>query len=187
MKSRLEEIIACHCAPALAGIKPANLVSCRIEADPSLEQELEQLNRRLNVNGILFRPVCRCKNRLLLLVYRKRTLERHLENPRLTQYLRRAGYPEGPLEELLLHLESRLAAGGEEFPHEIGIFLGYPPEDVEGFRRDRGRNCKFSGYWKVYGDAERTKELFARYTRCRNARMGIVQGGRSIAVLFRAA
>ena len=40
-----------------------------------------------------------------------------------------------------------------KFPHEIGIFLGYPLADVAGFIRNKGRNCKCIGTWKVYGDA----------------------------------
>ena len=40
----------------------------------------------------------------------------------------------------------------EDFPHEIGLFLSYPPEDVQGFIDNRAHNYKRICAWKVYGD-----------------------------------
>ena len=54
----------------------------------------------------------------------------------------------------------------QQFPHEIGLFLGYPPEDVQGFMKDCHAGVKCVGCWKVYGDEERSRKLFARYKRC---------------------
>ena len=53
-----------------------------------------------------------------------------------------------------------------EFPHEVGLFLGYPPEDVEGFIENKARSCKLTGYWKVYSDEEKAKKIFAKYSKC---------------------
>lgn len=38
----------------------------------------------------------------------------------------------------------------EAFPHEIGLFLSYPPEDVRGFIEHKGHESKCEGCWKVY-------------------------------------
>ncbi len=54
----------------------------------------------------------------------------------------------------------------EEFPHEIGLFLGYPPEDVQGFIENRADGCKYAGCWKVYGDADAARKIFAKYKKC---------------------
>ena len=51
----------------------------------------------------------------------------------------------------------------ESFPHEIGLFLGYPAEDVQGFIRNCAAKPKLVGAWKVYGDAEVAKKKFASY------------------------
>jgi len=51
----------------------------------------------------------------------------------------------------------------EDFPHEIGLFLGYPPEDVDGFMHSSRVGCKHTGVWKVYGDVEKAKQTFALY------------------------
>ena len=57
----------------------------------------------------------------------------------------------------------------DSFPHEIGIFLGYPVEDVKSFIQNHGENYILSGVWKVYHDketAERTFRLYSECTRC---------------------
>ncbi len=51
------------------------------------------------------------------------------------------------------------------FPHEVGLFLGYPPADVDGFMH-RKQACKLSGIWKVYDDVEGASRQFARCKHC---------------------
>ena len=59
----------------------------------------------------------------------------------------------------------RLAEKGD-FPHEIGLFIGYPPHDVRAFIENGAKNCKCVGCWKVYGDVEAAKRQFARFKKC---------------------
>ena len=66
---------------------------------------------------------------------------------------------------VLRQLSQRLCRG-TEFPHEIGVVLGYPLEDVVGFIRHRGRDFTCSGCWKCYGDPEAARRRFASYRRC---------------------
>lgn len=54
----------------------------------------------------------------------------------------------------------------EEFLHEIGLFLGYPPEDVRGFIENKAAGYKYVGDWKVYGDEEKARKTFAKYKKC---------------------
>lgn len=71
-------------------------------------------------------------------------------------------------------------AGGGEFPHEIGLFLGYPPEDVCGFIENRAGGYKCVGEWKVYGDADKAKEIFAKYRKCTEVYCAQFAQGKSI-------
>ena len=66
----------------------------------------------------------------------------------------------------------------------MGLFLGYPPEDVEGFCRHGGRNDKLSGPWKVYGRVEEARARFRAFHRCRDALYRHVEEGRTLAQLF---
>ena len=119
--------------------------------------------------------ICSCKKHEMVLVYRPKMLENYIFREDIRNILGQDGYPvEGTLTEMLGWLEKRFSCH-EEFPHEIGLFLGYPPEDVRGFQLYKGRNCKLCGYWKVYGDAEAARILFAQFDRCRdylNRRIG---------------
>lgn len=186
MTHTLEQMLVYHCAPALMGLKPANLVCCDPARYPAMETKLAALEDALSAKGIRFRPVCRCENRVLLLVYRQSVLESHLQTPHVRAFLEREGYAAQSMEAALLTLEKRLEAA-ETFPHEVGIVLGYPPEDVEGFRQNRGKNCKLNGYWKVYGDEIRAQRMFARFTRCRRTLCALMEQGFTLPQLLRAA
>ena len=70
-----------------------------------------------------------------------------------------------------------------EFPHEIGLFLSYPPEDVAGFIENKARNCKCCGCWKVYGDEEKAKETFRRFRRCTEEYCRLWNNGYSLSQL----
>ena len=104
-----------------------------------------------------------------------------------TGLLERDGYPlAGGLEAMLDHLASRMAGSGG-FPHEVGLFLGYPAEDVEGFRRHGGQGYKYSGLWKVYSDVERAQRCFRQYGCCRRALCRRLEAGCRLVQLFRTA
>lgn len=181
-----ERTLAWLCAPSLAGIKPADLISYRPEAGDPADLPA-RYDRLLSPRGIRVRELCRCPRGCLLLVYRPERLERSLSDPRVRELLWAAGYPaEGTLETLLSVLAGRLGQGGP-FPHEVGLFLGYPPEDVEGFRLHRGRDYKLCGCWKVYSDVEGARQCFRRYDRCRAALCRRVRAGGSLPQMFRAA
>ena len=49
---------------------------------------------------------------------------------------------------------------------EIGLFLGYPSEDVKGFIENKAASSKCSGCWKVYGDEQTAMNLFEEYRKC---------------------
>ena len=81
--------------------------------------------------------------------------------------LKKYGYPEsGGIDECLEHLSGRIRSSSD-FPHEIGVFLGYPTEDVMGFIENKGENFKFCGCWKVYGCEQTARRTFSNYDKCR--------------------
>ena len=160
----LERTLAYHGAPAMAGIKSADLIawgSPEACSTPLFRQYQHQLARR----GIQLRVIWTGCPRCLLLVYRPERLERQLNDPAVRALLLREGYPaQGGLEAMLETLGRRLNQG--DFPHEVGLFLGYPPEDVAGFVRHRGKGCKCVGCWKVYGDEAAARRQFAAFKAC---------------------
>lgn len=159
------EQVVRHGAPTLAGLKTGSLFPCTFQGWTDLLDELRQLNQVLTPRGLRLLLLRAGEGRALLYLYRPALLERDLSAPAARQLLRQAGYPEETLPGRLRELKRRLAAR-DGFPHEIGLFLGYPPEDVQGFIQHQGRGSKLTGCWKVYGDEAAARQCFAVYRGC---------------------
>lgn len=179
-----EKTIAYFCAPALAGIKPANIVSFGKSESGNIHRKIAELNKKLNCRDIYFEILCECDRRILIMVYRKKLLENRLGEAETMKFLYEYGY-ECELEKSMEFLKKRLTE--QEFPHEIGVFLGYPINDIYGFINHRGEGCLMTGEWKVYENAERAREIFKRYSACRCAIMKRIEQGRTLAEIFCAA
>jgi hypothetical protein len=168
----------------LAGIKPANLVSFSVARRRDCRELIALYNEALNGKDIFFEILRERDGRCLLLAFRGKKLSARLADPECKAILAAAGYPDTTdLSILLVALKERVAFC-PGFPHEIGVFLGYPAEDVIGFLKHRGGRSLYAGYWKVYGDVEEKKLLFRKYDRCRNAIIRRIDEGFSIAALF---
>ena len=173
-----DELVIRHCAPTLASIKTGNIFSCAFSSIEELYESIRSLNRRLSGKGLRVLPL-RCKDgRALIYVYRPERLARDLCDACACKLLRECGYEGCALNRCIARLVSRLRASGD-FPHEIGLFLGYPPEDVEGFMHRRDE-AKCTGCWKVYGDVESAQRTFARYRKCTASYMDQLSRGCAI-------
>lgn len=164
-----EEAIIFHCAPTLAGIKTANLFRASFSSAKEMRDEIRALNHKLVCKGVRVMPLLFRDNAALIYLYRPSLLRRDLTGKEAADILAEHGYfyataPERCIAELVCKLNRSC-----EFPHEIGLFLGYPPEDVRGFIENKASSCKIVGYWKVYGDECKAKNLFAKYKKCTDA------------------
>lgn len=175
----LEKYLIEYCAPTLACLKTANMFSMTITDEEDFRTQFDSLNRWLEEKGLLLTQLRRRGDFALLYVCRKSHLQRDLEREDIKQFLMRYGYEHMDLEMALERLKIRLAQN-EGFPHEIGVFLGYPLEDVIGFIQNEGKNCKCSGIWKVYSDESEAKKLFTRFLRCKDVYMKLWNQGRPI-------
>lgn len=101
----------------------------------------------------------------LLYLYRPERLKTDLQNELARRTLGNAGYTDQNPGRCVGTLIRRLQDEAE-FPHEIGLFLSYPPEDVQGFIDHHARDFKLSGLWKVYGDEAYARAAFAKYKKC---------------------
>jgi hypothetical protein len=166
-KAAFERKLAYHTAPALLGIKCANLISLK-KSEFDLTANTSLFNLKASSKGLKIKILCSCKNRVLILLYNEKMLSRQLEATRSKEILGRYGYPENVTTEAALERLAARIEHSESFPHEVGIFLGYPVEDVIGFIDNGGENYSFCGYWKVYSNEERAKRTFENYDKCRN-------------------
>ncbi len=154
-----------HCSPTLAGIKTGNIFRCPFVSYAQLYKDLRALNRRLTGKGLRIIPLRVCRGYAMIYVYRPSMLRSDLSDSEAKSILARYGYTNDVPERCIRHLKSRLSELGD-FPHEIGLFLGYPPEDVRGFIDNEAKGAKLVGHWKVYGDVDKAQKCFDRFNRC---------------------
>ncbi|MCR4781194.1 MAG: DUF3793 family protein [Lachnospiraceae bacterium] len=177
-----DQYIVEHCSPTLAGIKTANLFSIKIEKMNDVNVEIRELNSKLRDKGLRAIPVKKTKGYVLIYLYRPDFLANDLENPEVQEILEGLGYECDKPEQCIVKLINNLAKN-DSFPHEIGLFLGYPPCDVRGFMKNPKEGVKCSGCWKVYGDVKKAEETFERYKKCTNSFMERLASGSNLSQL----
>lgn len=160
-----EELIVYHCSPTLAGLKTGNLFRCSYRSEKELLNEVRDLNKRLVKKGLRILPLKMQDHFALIYVYRPSRLKEDISHKEAAEILEKYGYICNMPDQCVKLLSDKLK-NQEQFPHEIGLFLGYPAEDVKGFIENGAKGCKCTGCWKVYGDEEKAKTLFATYKRC---------------------
>ena len=174
----MEETVIRMAAPTLAGIKTGSLFPYYYRSREELGKEMGRLNRLLIPRGLRLVLLRLTERSALLYLFRPAELEKDLRDCTACELLRGAGYPCAGCGACLCHLLKRFQSGAE-FPHEIGLFLSYPPEDVKGFLTDRD-NYKAVCLWKVYGDEEKAARLCVRYKKCTECYCRLWQKGRRL-------
>ena len=136
-----EEILIRQGAPTLAGIKTGSLFPFPCEDHEALMTDIRRLNRRLTPKGLCLLPLRFLPGQALLYLYRPAGLRRDLRDVQASELLRQAGYGDESCERCVARLICRFRED-KEFPHEVGLFLSYPPEDVKGFIDHRASGFK---------------------------------------------
>lgn len=201
-----ERTLLKHCAPVFAGIKPASMFSCHIKhadccGNPKCASltplefvaALADCSARLEVCGMRITMLAQREKSALLLVYRPDLLDAVLADERVGAFLESYGYPTEDAEGCIRRLSQRigctdLLASMErscEFPHEVGLFLGYPYEDVMGFIDNQGRDFLANGCWKVYSSERDAADCFCRYKECARDCAALYEEGATIEQIAR--
>lgn len=149
----------------MAGLKTGNMFSYHYESREEVRRDLRRLNKILVPKGLRVLPLRYSDKTVLLYLYRVEALKADLSQSEAAKILREVGYESADSDRCVVTLISKLRSA-HEFPHEVGLFLSYPPEDVRGFIDNHAENCKYIGAWKVYGDVEKAKRTFAGYDMC---------------------
>jgi len=162
----LDKMLIEHCSPTLGGLKTANLFSHPYSSGEELNSTISAWNKELNPKGVSLYILCIRGERALVYVCRTSMLENDLQSSGVPEFLMGYGYRKVSPSYCIEKLRERLQRS-PVFPHEIGLFLGYPLEDVRGFIDNAGQNCKCAGYWKVYCNERETVKLFMKFKKCR--------------------
>ena len=135
MERNFETVMIEQCAPVLAGLKPAGLFRYETRDCADLAARVRRWNNQLGEKGLKVRVLKGCVHThwYLIYVYRESRLRQVLADEAVREFLQREGYalPEdaSDCDGMLQQLSRRLCCEAD-FPHEIGVFLGYPLTDV---------------------------------------------------------
>ncbi len=168
-----------QCSPTLAGMKAGSMFPCTYDSVKELTDYIRKLNRKLVPKGLRVLPLRQKKGHALIYVFRPKALKKVLEDKTAIYVLQKYGYKDIRVEPCVCQLMGRFQSEGE-FPHEVGLFLGYPPEDVYGFIENKACGQKCVGCWKVYGDEVAARKTFAKYKKCTDVYCSQWEKGRSI-------
>ncbi len=161
-----DKLLMNHCAPTLMRVKTASMFSCKYSSYDDLCYQVAHWNNVLNTKGIYLTLLKCSRDRAVVYVYLKKKLEVLLSDKDILSFLEDYGYNCLDLEASISLLSKRFMLG-EDLPHEVGIFLGYPLNDVKSFIKHSGKNSLYTGYWKVYHNKEESIKMFNIFDKCR--------------------
>ena len=168
--------VVTQCAPVLKGVKISNLITMKPGG-------WRKIRAYLKKSRIICIPLYADAEKEVLFLYRYEQLERHLKNREVREFLKSCGYDCFDVASVLSGLRKRYqryAGTGKEFPHELGVLLGYPVGDVQGFIANRGENSLTSRYWKVYQNPKQAEKIFDLYDRVKEQALREIMCGRTL-------
>ena len=170
-----------ECSEVLAGVKPANLVSlvnrlrpCGRNLYQLWQDHHTQIARRLG--GLQFLVLQTKERALLLFCYNRQQLSSHLSHAGIRALLQKAGYDSrAETGTLLSELHKRITEQ-DSFPHEIGLFIGYPAKDVAAFMGLVKLPFTCQGPWKIFGNPGQSLALAEQFRHQRNCMCSLLSG-----------
>lgn len=172
----IETQLALQCAPLITGLKVSNLLIIS-------KGNEEVVKRILNRTGISYYRLIQTRTKTTFLLFRLNELEEFLSDENVRNVLMKAGYKSLQIDKILRTFSLRYEAymqGDKCFPHEMGLLLGYPVEDVVGFVENNGKNFLYSGYWKVYENQKAKVKLFDKFKVAEETLIHLLSNGLSM-------
>lgn len=172
----IETQLALQCAPLITGLKVSNLLIIS-------KGNEEVVKRILNRTGISYYRLIQTRTKATFLLFRRNELEEFLSDENVRNVLMKAGYKSLQIDKILRTFSLRYEAyiqGDKSFPHEMGLLLGYPVEDVVGFVENNGKNFLYSGYWKVYENQKAKVKLFDKFKVAEETLIHLLSNGLSM-------
>lgn len=176
--SETEYALGAHCGITFAGIKAASLARLKKECGDCIKKYTRHFGER----GFVFVVLKEYARHILLYIYNREKIQEILSDPEVKSFLNGEGYVYTNACQAVEILKSRMS--GSFFPHEIGVFLNYPVEDVRAFIAHPNEGVKLTGYWKVYEGEDEKRRLFERYERCTRKILQRMSVGCSLESIF---
>lgn len=175
-KNYILSIITYNAAPTIAKIKPSYLIIFHNKGKKKLydiwQKHKHTIKRELNIK---FYELKTLEESEAVLFYNRDQLELLMKREENLNFLQNYGYRKDMfIDECLQHLKERYR---DLCPHEMGIFLGYPVEDVVEFIKYPHKKALMFGYWKVYSNLEKAITMFNRYDELKDRVVELIGSG----------
>ena len=166
-KEYMENFLVYNTSWVIAGIKPAVTIAFK-KKDEKIYDNWNKYGKKF-IKDINLKHVELRENddSIILMIYDEKVLERELNKEEQIDFLINLGYSEEvEINEYVKTLKERY----EKYhcPHELGLFLGIPFEDVKDFMECTTKKCLLCGYWKVYNNSEEAKMIFKQYDKVKD-------------------
>ena len=158
-----DQLMIHYCAPTLCDIKPGNIFFVR-NTDFS-ENSFKEWKKTFYARGLMSFAIKLSEDSTAIFVCNPCWERKILGDSIVQAYLHEKGYHGCGVTDFVKDFKIRLQTA-PGFPHEIGIVLGYPVDDVIEFENHEGQNCKYCGQWKSYSDPETAKQCHCKYKNC---------------------
>lgn len=172
----IETQLVFQCAPLITNLKISNLLIIQ-------NDNIEKMKKILENTNILQFVLMVTEKKTTILLYRKYPFESYISQKKVGKLLKSIGYQEDSIDYILHFFQLRYneyMAAGKAFPHEMGLLLGYPVEDVEGFIKNEGKNFLYTGYWKVYENLPEKMKLFRKFKLAKEKLIRLIWSGVSV-------
>ena len=179
-KNSMETQLALQCAPVLSGIKISNLLNIA-------SHQVRAVCKFLEDTPIEIYILYHTRAKTTLLLFRREALEAYLHQEKPQAFLLSSGYADLDIHKAIAEFAARYARyrrQGGEFPHEMGIFLGYNADDVTGFIENKGRNYLYSGYWKIYSNLKEAIQLFESMDKAVENALSLITRGENLLAMI---
>ena len=162
----LDKLLIKYASPTLGGIKTGSLFKVYKNSSIDLKKEIDYYNLSLNYLDLYLEILYSCDKYDLIYIYNFKMLTQELNNKEVKEFFKIFNYRCDFIDEYISCLKKRFNIL-KKTPHEIGIFLGYPLNDVKSFIIYKGKNFKISGCWKVYDNVDYCIKQFNKFKKYR--------------------
>lgn len=177
--SYVKYMLANSCMPTLLGVKPSCMITVNKKYIENKQEFLKYLVLELQQFECEYSLIYEEEQSYTLFLYNPEVMHKTLTKEESKEVLVYYGYDfkNHALIETINRLKNRYVAyklKKSEFPHELGVLLGYPIEDVIDYIKNDGKNFKSCGYWKVYHNVEQAEKMFAFFRLVREDALRII-------------
>lgn len=177
-KESLEKYLLFTLSPVIGGLKPSSTITLSYDKKEysiwsNYKKEFLEI---LKLKEIVLRKGTKAE---IILIYNEENLLNCINKKDNREFLNKLGY------DLTLTLEENLdilVYRYEKYhcPHELGVFLGIPIEDVIDFMECSDKKCLMCGYWKVFNNYNNAKDIFNKYDISKNIMIKSIEENKAL-------